>query len=154
MKNKKNLYFLLPAVLVVWGLVGYRIFKALQLTPVVQQEQRSTMNFAPQPLAASEEFSLQTDYRDPFLGNTKVIKKPKKAVPRKVKQPSKPFPAVTYKGLVSGSGAHQVFIISHNNRQYLLKKGQTQAGFKVVRGNSKTVTLRYEGQQNTIAIAQ
>ena len=153
MKNKKNIYFLLPAVLLIWGLIGYRIFNAIQPTTLTQQEV-SSVNFTPKPLVTAERFSLQMDYRDPFLGPKKVVKKTVQPTKRQVKTPAKPFPAVVYKGLVSGSGANQVFIISHNNRQYFFKKRQTQAGFTLVSGNAKTVTLRFEGQQKTIAIAQ
>ena len=104
MKNKKNIYFLLPAVLVVWGLLGYRIFSAVQPKSINTDLNASQLAFTPHNFKESESFTIKADYRDPFLGTiNKVHKKPKKRPKAKTEQePKKPFPQIHYKGLVSG----------------------------------------------------
>ena len=70
MKNKKNIYILLPAVILIWGLLGYRIFSGLK--PSNTAEEKLTVRaFKPQELKESEPFTISTDYRDPFLGTYK-----------------------------------------------------------------------------------
>ena len=85
MKNKKLTYILVPLVLIVWGLIIYRIFNTIHNTddsPLLNTP-IATINGEKNTLL--DTFSLQLNYRDPFLGNlhrkisnenaTKVVKR-------------------------------------------------------------------------------
>lgn len=155
MKNKKNIYILLPAVLIVWGLVGYRIFSTI--TPKTTFHQQNTAyTFALKPLHQQERFSIRANYRDPFLGTInspqKVKRKTKKAEPPIARNP---FPEIDYKGLVSGSGdSSPVFIIAVNGQQFFFKKNTSFAEVKLVKGNNKEVVLRFKGRQQSFSISK
>lgn len=153
MRSKKNIYFLLPAALLIWGLLVYRIFLAIQ--PVNASTNSIVLNgvFKPAKFVESEAFTIKADYRDPFLGSINT-KKPRPKTQLKTKpQPKKPFPQVTYKGVVSGNNS-KVFIVSIDGKQYFFKKYQTQNNMKLINGSSKSVTLRFQGQQQTFLLVK
>ena len=157
MKNKKNIYFLLPAVLLVWGLLGYRIFSSVNPTNKRQQTIATFNSFKPQLLQESEAFIINTDYRDPFLGTLaqKKIAKQKKSTNTISKKPTVPFPSIIYKGLVSPKGKQQqVFLINIDGQQYFFKKNNTHSEVKLLRGSNKRVVLKFQGQQQTFSIAK
>ncbi len=68
MKNKKSIYILLPVALIVWGLIGYKIYAFISskdeldsksLNTVIQQED--------EVLEDAIEYKLLLDYPDPFF---------------------------------------------------------------------------------------
>ena len=157
MKSKKNIYFLLPAVLIVWGLLGYRIYTSLAPTNSIEQNNVSTTQFIPQEIAATETFTINTDYRDPFLGE--VSKRPK-VVPKKSNKqattvPQKPFPTIVYKGVVAAEGKkEQVFIISIDDQQHFFKKNTTKNDVKLVRGTSSEIILQFQGEKKSFTLTK
>ncbi len=157
MKNKKNIYILLTAVLLVWGILGYRIFSTVNPSSKKQQTAVVTNSFKPQQLQESEAFTINTDYRDPFLGtfSKKKVVKIKKIIRATPKTPKIPFPAIIYKGLVSVKGKQQqVFLINIDGQQYFFKKNSTYKEVKLLRGSNKQVVLKFKGQQQTFVLAK
>lgn len=151
MKNKKNIYFLLPAVLLIWGFLGYRIFSPVQTNTTHTNLAITDIVFKPNAFKESAPFTIKANYRDPFLGTTAAIK-PK--VTFKPQQLSKlPFPQVIYKGVVSSSNRQEVFIVNIDGKQYFFKKYQTHQGVKLISSNSKSITLKFQGQQQTFPLA-
>jgi hypothetical protein len=152
MKSKKNIYFLAAAVLIVWGLLGYRIFNTLSPKEIVQRANTPT-KFKPAQATATKEFDVVLNYRDPFL-NTAIGKPPKKKhVKATTTTPKKPFPVIQYKGVVSGkNNRHQVFLITIDGQAYFFKKNSIQKNVKLIRGTAKKITLTFDGQQQTFAI--
>ncbi len=155
MKNKKNIYILAAAVLLVWGILGYRIFSTIKPTINTQQTATTTAQFKPSTLQENTQFTINTNYRDPFLGelSKKQAIKSKKAQKSIVKTPKILFPAITYKGLVSGKkNKSQVFLITINGQQYFFKKNTTHNTVKLIRGTTKEVILTFQRQQQTFQI--
>jgi len=155
MKNKKNIYILVPAVLLVWGILGYRIFSTIKPTINTQQTTAITTQFKATALQENTQFTINTNYRDPFLGKLpkKQVIKSKKAQKTIIKKPKVPFPSITYKGLVSGKkNKSQVFLITINGQQYFFKKNTSHSLVKLIRGTTKEVTLIFQGQQQTFSI--
>ena len=155
MKNKKNIYILVPAVLLVWGILGYRIFSTIKPTINTQQTITAIMLFKTTTLEENTQFTINTNYRDPFLGKLpkKQAIKSKKVQKPIVKTPKIPFPTITYKGLVSGKkNKSQVFLISINGQQYFFKKSTSHSLVKLIRGTTKEVTLIFQEQQQTFPI--
>ena len=67
MKNKKNLYILLPIVLLIWGAVMYQFFSF----STIEELQTDTSNeFVLKHIAIKERdtVAINVNYRDPFLG--------------------------------------------------------------------------------------
>ena len=151
MKSKKNIYFLLPTVLIVWGLLGYRVFSTINPSNNQQIATNATV-FKPRQFKEAKSFTINTSYRDPFLGTVQHKKKSKKRVV-KVKN-IQPFPTIKYKGVVaSKTTKQQVFIISINGKHYFFKKHQKQQGLQLLKGNKKSITLKFQGQRQIFSIA-
>jgi len=154
MKNKKNIYFLVPAVLLIWGLLGYRVFSAVQPTVTSTDLELSENAYQPTSFKEAETFTIKVDYRDPFLGTTSKTQKPtRKRSITTVQKPAQPFPQIVYKGVVSGQGnKEQVFIISIDGKQFFFKKNQTFNGVQLRNGSVKSIRLKFQGQQQTFPI--
>ncbi len=155
MKNKKNIYILAAAVLLVWGILGYRIFSTIKPTVNAQQTTTAIVQFKATTLQENTQFIINTNYRDPFLGelSKKQAIKSKKVQKSIAKTPKKPFPTTIYKGLVSGKkNKSQVFLITINGQQYFFKKNISYSQVKLIRGTAKEVTLKFQGQQQTFPI--
>jgi len=152
MKNKKNIYILLPAVILVWGLVGYRIFSVVQPSNNTSGQVRVTA-FKPKVVEETTPFTIRANYRDPFLGSLAQKKSTKKkAVSVAYKKLKIPFPTITYKGMVAGEGNNRVFLITINGAQFFFKKRATHKEVKLLRGNHKEIVVQFKGQQQTVAI--
>lgn len=151
MKNKTKTYILLAVVIGVWGIIGYKISNGLSpnVPEIVAQDYEKS--FKPKTIAEVERFSIENVERDPFLGTlsrkksvTTLIVKPKKKTVENA-------PIITYNGLVKKQHSNkQVFVVNINNKQYLLKQGQEVDSVKLIRGNKKSIVIRYRGKNQTI----
>ena len=143
---------MLPAVILIWGLLGFRIYSGLQPSNA-SQEKLTVTAFKPQELKESEPFTISTDYRDPFLGTYKK-KKVTKKVSKRVKETAKvPFPTIAYKGMISSQGNGSVFILIVNGQQFFYKQKATNNGVKLLKGNANEVTLQFKGQRQKFNIS-
>lgn len=155
MKNKKNLYILLPAVIIVWGLVIYRFFKGMNPDTSLNQKAQTVKEFNPEELKESETFTIKADYRDPFLGSlAKKEKKIKRSyIPSKPKEPEIPFPNIVYKGIISPKGKKEkVFLININGQQQLFKLKNTLNQVTLLRGNEEQITLKFQKEKRTFQL--
>lgn len=156
MKNKKNLYILLPAVLIVWSLVIYRFFKGLNPNTATSNAIEQVAYFKPKKIQESKPFIVNLDYRDPFLGTVQQKKKRitrHKLPTKKTEATEIPFPSIVYKGIVSPKGKNEkVFLISVNGQQHLFKLKTGFNDVKLLRGNTKEVTLQFKGKKQTFQL--
>lgn len=156
MKNKKNIYLLVPAVLLIWGIVGYKIYATLNATNDVVMDDNNAIEFKPEEIKDVEKFSISVNYRDPFLG--KLVNNTKK-ISNSVKKKVKPiviFPEITYNGMVSPKETDReaLFLITINNKQQFLSVGKQIDGVRLLKGNSKEVTIAFQNNKKTISIKQ
>lgn len=152
MKNKTKTYILLAVVLGIWGTIGYKIINGISSDVPQLASQEFDNTFKPKSVVEAETFSIQHIERDPFLGTLTSTKKKKPRVifnsTQKLNMTNK---IITYSGLIQKqSTTDQVFVINIDNNQYLLKKGQTADGIKLVRGNAKQIVVRYNNKLQTI----
>lgn len=108
--------------------------------------------FNPQPMTTLDTFSIQDLERDPFLGTLSSSKRqvPK---PNANQQPKTPenIPTIAYNGILrKQSTSDQVFVVSINNQQFLLKKGQVADSVKLLKGNEDEITMRYHNKNLNI----
>jgi len=155
MKNKKNIYFLVPAVLLVWGVIGYKIYATLNLENDVLIVDNSDIEFKPKEIKEIEKFTINANYRDPFLGKLFTNKTPKKSIKKKVKHIVE-FPKITYNGIISPKEADRptLFLIMINNKQQFLSVGKQVDGVKLLKGNRKEITISFKNNKKTISIQE
>jgi len=72
MKNKKTLYFLIPAVALIWGLIAFKIFTYSDETEFIENVQIVSSNKT--YTIETDTFELSLDYPDPFLKSTNTVK--------------------------------------------------------------------------------
>jgi hypothetical protein len=149
--NKTKTYLLIFAVLSIWGTIGFKIMNGLSPDKPKIIKQESDVDFKPKLKRQTDTFSIQQVDRDPFLGsltsnrikvNNKIISKVKTKLDKL---------NIIYSGLVKKQNSiNQIFVVTINNKQYLLKQGQVADSITLVKGNSKAITIRYKNELQTI----
>ncbi|TRW27078.1 hypothetical protein FMM05_00055 [Flavobacterium zepuense] len=158
MKNKRNTYILLSAVLLIWGLLVYQFFS---FTSGEAVQEAITTNLKVTPLAVKERDSIaiNVNYRDPFLGkaylpidpNMRTAGTKKKAMPKETVN----WPSVVYKGIVSDSkDKKKVFMVIINGQTYLMRQKDTEQQIILKNGNREYIDVLYKGNTNKILIQQ
>uniref|UniRef100_UPI00404B2F29 hypothetical protein n=1 Tax=Gelidibacter sp. TaxID=2018083 RepID=UPI00404B2F29 len=153
MKTKGKTYLLLAAVLGIWGIIGYKIISAFnpEIPEVAPQE--VSVAFNPKPQTAIDTFTVQLVDRDPFLGTLQT--KDKNTIPSNYRAVPKDtlWPQIRYGGMVKRQNtAEQIFVITINNQEHLVKKGQSVEEVKLLQGTAKNITVRYKNKQKVITI--
>ncbi len=160
MKNKKSIYFLLPAVLAVWGYVVYQIFDfTTDNKPVVSNYNVSDGSNNIAEKTHNDTFTLLLHYRDPFSDKSYAPKnysaeKPKKNMAPKPQQkteiPPLKWPAVQYNGKIySNKSDKQLCIIKINGADHIVSKGEQTQDILVLDVYNDSVLLSFKGNQKT-----
>lgn len=149
MSKQQKTYLLLVAVIGIWSLIIYQVFKQKKLETIVST---STIQkkFITQKIKQKKRDSLNLNYRDPFLGklvNKKVIQKKKTTT-----QPVA-FPAIVYNGSIKGNQKIS-YIISVQNQQEIVKIGQTFRDVTLISANSRQIVIVYKKSRKTIKLQQ
>jgi len=154
MKKEKKTYLLLAVVLVIWGVLAFQIFKAVnpseEVVPVFTTTQKTDLI----KLEKRDTFSIVANYRDPFLGTL-----PKSSIPKKKERQSKkevvPEKDIRYTGFITESkSGNKVFFISIEGVQQMLSKNQEFNGVKLISGDGNKVKVKYSGKIRTIKLVQ
>lgn len=145
---------MLPIVIIIWGIVIYKIIAAFSPDPVAISDNFESTFVAPK-FQKKEVFTLLPIESDPFLGilyvnpeknknNNKTSSKPKKDLI---------WPEINYLGIVSDKDSKaSVFILQINGKQHLLKKGETLEEFKVIKGSKDKIFINYKGKTKEFTI--
>lgn len=142
---------LLVLVLVIWGIIGYKIIATIQPTEASMSVNNFDEGFNPKPLSKVDTFSIAIAYRDPFLGTFQ-----KKHITTDKPKPAKTntgivWMPIVYHGTISKqANKPEVFIISINGQQHIMKVGQMIDEVTLITGTNKTVTVTYKGTSKTI----
>ncbi|MEO1486503.1 MAG: hypothetical protein AAFU57_12195 [Bacteroidota bacterium] len=152
MQQKRKTYLLLALVVVVWGILGFRIVKTLSPdsdnSPVVV----STTDFSI-PEIKNDSFAISANYRDPFLGTWAKADKPAKTKKKLKKVPPPPKIPVIYSGSMAENGKKgRMFFVTINGKQHLMRVNQTVEKVRLLKGNKETITVRYPGHTETISL--
>lgn len=151
--NKTKTYILIAAVLGIWGTIGYKIINGLSPDNPVTIEQNYNVAFNPKISTQIDTFSIQNVEKDPFLGTLASNKKTGNITARELPKTKLPEnnPKITYGGLIKKQNtSDQVFVVNINNKQHLLKKGQVVDSVTLLKGNTKTITIRYKNKPQNI----
>ena len=142
MKNRKTAYFLVPVVLAIWGMIGWKVYAAIggnnkdSSIPSVQKKVK------PSASEISDTIELIANYRDPFLDKSVVINdnsKPKiqnsKLPQVKVADPpnvSVSWPKIIYHGLIRKSGSEKTLgFLSVDGKSHFVQMGDEAGEVKV-----------------------
>ena len=150
MSKQQKTYLLLIAVIGIWSLIIYQVFKNREpdLTIPVSTIQKK---FIPQKIKQKKGDTLDLNYRDPFLGGFARKKRaPKKKVTQK--QPIV-FPAIIYNGSIKGNEKTS-YVISVQNQQEIVKIGQVFREVTLISANSKQIIVAYKNDRKTIKLQQ
>lgn len=140
---------LFPLVVIIWGLVIYRVLGAfgdekviLPVGPRVIVEEAVKME--------RDTFSLLPVERDPFLGH--YYKKPVQPKTRRVVPVQKPeWPEISYLGLISDTGkSSAIHILQVNGKQVIMEKNENAEEIKLIGSTTGQVTLLYKGDRKII----
>lgn len=137
-------------VLLIWSIIGFKLINTLSKEPEVPTIQQP-ISAVPKSIKTRDTFELIANYRDPFLGTLPATKKkPKKKVVRKEKVEKR---NIVYAGLVSQSeSGRSMFFVSIEGRQHMMSERQKIEGVTLVKGNGKSITVRYDGHTETILL--
>jgi len=149
-KNTKT-YLLLGLVLLIWGIIGYKIVNAISKEPEVPILEPSQVVIT-KKARKKDTFGLMANYRDPFLGTLPTVKK-KKVVQPVDKKRQIPKKEIVYSGLVSQSHSDDtMFFVSIEGKQYVMSKGEEINEVTLLKGSELSITVRYDGQSETILL--
>ncbi|WP_097045178.1 hypothetical protein [Flagellimonas pacifica] len=147
-KNIKT-YLLLGIVLLIWGIIGFKVLSALSPEDETLALAEN-VNFEPKEVAEKDTFNILVNYRDPFLGTLSLSKKRTKKV---VKKREVQFPSVNYTGLITDQNTkNHIFFVTISGNQYLMRVGNTQSDVTLVSGRSNNIKIRYKGILKTIPL--
>lgn len=133
MKNKKTAWILLPAVLSIWGFLGWKLYDAMKDDAPVTADS-DTITFAPEEKqVVPDTYQLLLDYSDPFLTTSKPVRKsdpklnhhtPKQTTPKTETMAVAQWPEIRYAGLVkSPKDGKVVGFLTINGTSHFVKNG-------------------------------
>lgn len=153
MKNKKNIKILVPIVIIIWGVLLYKIYEAFNPEDSTIPQTIAT-NFTTPKIQKKDTFSLLPVGQDPFLGTMYSKAKSKgsgNGTPKSKEDIA--WPTINYFGIVSDKNSKSsVFIIEINGQQHLLKRGDIIEEIELIRGGKGKVKLRYQGKTKEFPI--
>lgn len=151
MKSKTTLWILIPAVLGIWGAIGWQVYAAMKGDDDnVGAVHGSPFTVPGSPTAIPDTFSLLLDYPDPFAAQNakpKVnVKAQSQTTQPKATAPvpeQTQWPNIVYSGLVKQpSSGKMLGFLSVNGVSYFVKEGDEVGGVRVERLNQQLVSLR------------
>jgi hypothetical protein len=157
MKNKKLIYILIPLVVVIWGLIVFRIIKQIHHS---QKPEIGNAIYSKGKLSITDNDSskLILKYRDPFLngmtrknyasrsesifGNNSNL--------TTVPKPTINFPATKYSGLVTNSkNKHKLGLLKIDNKDFLVQEGDLVSGEKIIKLHADSVIISFKKAKKT-----
>jgi hypothetical protein len=132
MKNKKTAYIMVPLVLAIWGMIGWKVFAAMEGKGKNSVAVPAKENIKAQRIEISDTIQLLANYRDPFLDKPAAPVKNQNPNSKKeiVKIPEQPkitstWPTVTYHGLIRrNNDQRSVGFLNVNGASYFVQGGE------------------------------
>lgn len=163
MKGKTSNYLLLALVLVIWGMVIYRVVQALSEPDIPMPTVRGTKKRPKEKVGSHWPDTLVLAYRDPFFGG--IISDGQTgsdsmavgtAVPRPAPVPQEPpWPEVEYLGTISNRQERkEVVLLKLGGRSRMMRPGDEILGVSYLKKTKNGVQLQYLGQRKEIGKSQ
>lgn len=156
MTKKRNTKLLLIAVIAIYAAIIVRFFmlrsgddsRAIAIDPIGK--------FTPAEYKVASAFTINNNYRDPFLGTlpstSQQVPTQKNSQPQE-EQPSY-FPSIRYNGIVSDADSNnKVISIVVNDKEYVIREGKTVDSVDVLQADDKTLQVRYKNTSKKIKLS-
>ncbi|MFI5139272.1 MAG: hypothetical protein ACHQIM_15720 [Sphingobacteriales bacterium] len=162
MKNKKLTYFLGFVVVMVWGVIIYRIIDASSggddpVSVVSNAPQKEAYNdFA----VAKDTTHLLLNYRDPFglikqkdTLNLAVKKSYHKSVVSMPQKQAINWGFIQYSGYIRNPGSKKLItLLSINGKNEMLSEGESRGSVKLIKNLRDSIKISFNGKTKFIAI--
>ena len=160
MNPKPVKYFLIAGVVVVWGLIIYRVVDGLNPddVPVIKAANTIATTYTP----TTDSFSLIADYSDPFIPEEDTVEANMTVMTAVAPSPSQPpvvKPPDTYKegtiqyeGMISNPAKKlKLGTISINGKEMLVKEKDKVEEYVIEKITAETIVIRYKGKKISIS---
>jgi hypothetical protein len=161
MKNKKLTYFLIFMVLVVWGMIIYRVFDAAggdddAVTVVSVKPVKEVYNDFTIPRDTTK---LLLNYRDPFglvkfkdTAGLPALHHPKSKVSL-MSKPAMNWSFIQYSGYIRNPSSKKLIaLVSVNGKNEMLAEGDTKEQVKLLRNLIDSIKVSFNGKTKFISI--
>ena len=147
MKNRKMLYILVPAVVLIWGAVAYSIFNHMHSSDSTFEPQNSSVLFKTTDTDTIK-YQLLANYRDPFntgIRNTaaeNISDQERMLNSQRINQQII-WPKIEYLGLISHN-KKWVALLKVNNSNLLMQEGDEKMDIKILKMYNDSVLLKFQ----------
>ena len=161
MKNKKITYFLIPLVLGVWGLIGFRVYDTVSTpddnptAPAVKQEKELFNDFG----TPRDTAKLALNYRDPFGlvpqkdTATKITRLTTVKELTLQPKPAMNWSFITYSGYVRNPSSKKlVALVTINGQNVTLAEGEVKNQVRLIKNLRDSIKISYAGKTKFITI--
>ncbi|OOQ58334.1 hypothetical protein [Mucilaginibacter pedocola] len=165
MKNKKVTYLLIVFVAVVWGLIGYRVFAALNSDEdgaVTPQKAAIVKEPIVDYTRPEDTVKLNFNYRDPFEEGKEAppVKVAALAAPVAVSRPAMPmgpppinWGMIQYTGYIRNPDTKKLIaLLTVNGKSLMLAEGEQGEGLKLLKNLKDSVKVAYQNKTKFIAL--
>lgn len=148
------MYILIPATLIVWGLIIYRIINGMNSgndNPVSY-----AMSAVVKTELLADTFSINPVYRDPFLGKRTEKRTGAETAGAKVNVqpvvlPTIQWPAIVYGGVIRNQKLNkEMFMVQIDGQEYIMKKGETINGITLKMAFKDSIEVNFSKEKKII----
>lgn len=162
MKNKKVLYLLIPASVLIWGNIVYKIYTSMygEDAGAIVFESPKIVNSIEEEL--NDTFSIDPNYRDPFLGKTLKNNSASENSTHPVVSTSESFtnksnskiqmPTIIYGGLIKNKKSNKQFaLIQINGIGNVMKVSDKVGEITLMKIYRDSIQVKYNNQLKFIS---
>lgn len=173
MKNKRLLYLLLPAVLVIWGLIFQRIWVAAQGNDGQEPAPTAATISLAESVVSQRPPQLLLNYADPFKASSPAAsprdRPPVASSPNDFERPLRPatlnlpvapppvatvpvvWPQLKYLGFINNPRVdRRIALLAIDEKEAMVKAGENRQGVLVTKIFRDSVQLVFQGNKKTI----
>lgn len=153
-KNKRITYLLLVLVVLIWGLIFYRIYSNFGAKKQVEKSVPHSVVMEKHDRRDSV-LTLSLNYPDPFLKGEDQSLDPFTPSEYKgvVASPVINWPLIEYRGLLTGNNTNEsTGLLRIQNADLLVKQGKIYASIKIKTLSKDSICLEYQHESRWVSI--
>jgi hypothetical protein len=149
MKNRKLLFFLISAVVIIWGVIIYKVFSwmgddSLEKSAPVEVVNKNIST------SVKDTFSLLLNYPDPFGFHPVISREMNHSAGKAIT--SKKWPSISFYGTIStGNKKTTLASLRVNGNEVIMKQGDTCCGMRLVTVKKEGIVVRYHGEEREMS---
>lgn len=151
MKSKKLTYFLGVLVIVVWGLILYKLFLAVSGDegPVINNILTPAKESLNDYTIVKDTTRLSLNYRDPFTDKKpEPVEIPVSQLVHKtpVQKPAINWTMIRYVGFIHNPGSKKIIaMVNINGKEIMMTEGETAEQVKLIKNLKDSIKVSYQG---------